>query len=277
VHRRPVPAQLNRQGCRRQSHQEGHHEQGQVPRDRGRQGDQRYEHQKAQMLGVPPPGQGQSPASHQGCDHEARRRRHPRVDGGHRDDVDVRGRDTRCRQRDRADPATGPAVEPAAGGHQPRGQDGTGADADARRENPRLGGEYQKQRDADQCHGHSRDGKRLADPSLGSTCSGVPFGRGRNGARRSLLSNRPGRRNPRRASRGVRCPVRCDGHRNRRRVRAGVDATLGDDAGQLVEVGRSPGEIAGHDGEVRGESADHDLVRFGHAAIVSVCGASADE
>ena len=97
-----------------------------------RQADQGYQHQQPQVLGVPAPGQGEAGGANDGSDHQPDGRRHPVVDGGDRDDVQVCGGDAGGGQRDRTDPPAGPAAQPDADADERARQRHAAGDADLR-------------------------------------------------------------------------------------------------------------------------------------------------
>ena len=96
------------------------------------------------------------------------RRRHPVVDGGDRDDVDVGGGNAGGGQRDRADAPARPAVEPPSGADQRAGQHRSRGDAELRAQDAGLRGEDEEQHHADERDGDACDGERLADPAVGA-------------------------------------------------------------------------------------------------------------
>ncbi len=96
---------LDEQRCGR----DGEHERDQQHRDAvgddRREHDQRHQHEQAEVLRVPAPGQGEATATDHGGEHQADGCGHPVVDRRDRDDVHVRRGDTGRGQGDGADPS----------------------------------------------------------------------------------------------------------------------------------------------------------------------------
>ena len=100
----PVLAELGEQRCGRDGEHEGDQQHRDAVGDDRRKHDQRHQHQQAEVLRVPAPGQGEAAAADHRREHQADRRGDPVVDRGDRDDVHIRRRDTGRGEGDRADP-----------------------------------------------------------------------------------------------------------------------------------------------------------------------------